>query len=171
MFRGGLVLVAISTVMACSEAIPPITSDNKSVEGMKLSPVEHDSKQSVPKTYPGENKDDEERGFDLKKLIGLETTPNDFAKKILKKMTKNDEFKLEMFAKWKDHELSVGEISLKLNVPYSDRFLPLLIEYINHVYPSRISEVARNQRVRFGKNQIRYFDDDETLEWLRNFGR
>ncbi|GMF33474.1 unnamed protein product [Phytophthora lilii] len=105
------------------------------------------------------DEDDEDRAFNLKGLLGLETNkaPNLFTRKILKKMRKSETFKTEMFAKWPQENLSFGEIAKKLNVPYSHRNLQLLLDYINSIKaPS--TAVARNPRVHFGGADVRYFD-------------
>ncbi|KAG6622776.1 putative secreted RxLR effector protein [Phytophthora cinnamomi] len=177
-FSRFLVLVAtcVTVLHASSDAAPTTSAETK---GPHSNPVQNDSggrqflrvHTSIASKTSGDNQDDEERTFSLKKLVGVEKRPNDFAKAVLKKMTKDEEYKLEMFAKWQQHELTIGEISKKLNVPKSKRYLPLLLEYVNHAYTTKASEVARNQRVHFGGIDVRPFDSDKMVEWLRHFGR
>ncbi|KAG2838788.1 hypothetical protein PC112_g4377 [Phytophthora cactorum] len=86
-------------------------------------------------------------------------------------MKKDKAFKLEMFAKWQEEKLSVGDIAKKLKVPRRSRNIKLLLEYIDHVDPVKVSEVTRDRKVTFGGVDTRYFDTDEMLEWLKHFGR
>ncbi|ETI53594.1 hypothetical protein F443_03505 [Phytophthora nicotianae P1569] len=109
---------------------------------------------------------DEVRTINLRQILGLEE--NIFASKIISKMRDDRAFKLEMFGKWQQEGLSVGEIAQKLKVSRSKVNLKLLLEYINHANPPRVSEVTK---VTFGGKDVRYYDTDEMLEWLKHFGR
>ncbi|EGZ07692.1 hypothetical protein PHYSODRAFT_288938 [Phytophthora sojae] len=158
----GVLLVATISLLSSSNAVPATTGKSK---GLKLQGDSSDKRYLRVHKAISTTRDEEERTFDLKKK-----TPNDFARKILNKMTQDDVYKLEMFAKWQQHGLSNGEVALKLNVPYGDKYLPLLLEYLNHIQPT-VSGVAKKPRIRFGGVDVRYFHDDETLQWLRHFGR
>ncbi|KAG6967332.1 hypothetical protein JG688_00006368 [Phytophthora aleatoria] len=70
------------------------------------------SKVSEDKWRERDSKLDDERTINFKQILGLEE--NVFAKNVVSKMKKDKAFKLEMFAKWQEEKLSVGDIAKKL---------------------------------------------------------
>ncbi|KAH7464797.1 hypothetical protein PRIC1_010941 [Phytophthora ramorum] len=180
--RFGYALLVLTThLLTASCDAAPTATDAKSVKVVGPGPTDDNRSLRVREASNDNNNDadvnDEERTFNLKQFLGLEPSTNLFAKSKLKKMLKDENFKIEMFEKWNQQDLGAGEVALKLGMPYRTRFKKLLMQYINRGGTTATATAAKEP----GKKKVtiieptiddvRYFDTDAMLEWLHHFGR
>ncbi|KAL4167131.1 hypothetical protein KRP22_012618 [Phytophthora ramorum] len=116
--RFGYALLVLTThLLTASCDAAPTATDAKSVKVVGPGPTDDNRSLRVREASNDNNNDadvnDEERTFNLKQFLGLEPSTNLFAKSKLKKMLKDENFKIEMFEKWNQQDLGAGEVAFK----------------------------------------------------------